>query len=288
MLKTVEIKQNTNKWLEMRKNFIGASDVPIILGESPYMTPFELWQVKMGISQGAIETPAMRKGKELEGHALSLYNQKQGETFTPQVILHPTIKYLMASLDGLNEDHTRAVEIKNPSLTDFIEVREGRVPIKWRGQLQAQIMVTGFDSIDLMPFREKDGSVILTVNRDDEYQSRIKEACEKFYDCMINFTPPEMTERDVINMEENSEWVHTSKQYADSCDELKLVKEENERLRKKLIELSGDRSAEGNGVRVTRCIVKGRISYNEIPELKGMDLDVYRSKSSIQYRITLN
>ena len=59
-------KQNTPEWLEFRKNKIGASDIPIIMGLSPYSTPLQLWKRKLGFLEEMQMNDCMRFGNENE------------------------------------------------------------------------------------------------------------------------------------------------------------------------------------------------------------------------------
>ena len=45
-MKLVSVEQGSKEWLALRNNKIGASDAPIIMGESSWTTPFQLWQIK--------------------------------------------------------------------------------------------------------------------------------------------------------------------------------------------------------------------------------------------------
>src|SRR5690554_2634085 len=103
---TTNIKQNTQEWLDLRKHYIGASDAPIIMGVSPYKrsdgrkkTPYVLWMEKLDLLPVEEETFAMRFGKENEEIARKSYEKKIMNSVHPQVVFHPTIPYLMASLD---------------------------------------------------------------------------------------------------------------------------------------------------------------------------------------------
>ena len=47
-MKTVDLNQRSPEWLQWRSQGITASDIPIILGLSPYKTPWQLWAEKVG------------------------------------------------------------------------------------------------------------------------------------------------------------------------------------------------------------------------------------------------
>ena len=45
-MKIIPIEQQSPEWFEWRKTGITASDMPIIMGVSPYKTPWQLWAEK--------------------------------------------------------------------------------------------------------------------------------------------------------------------------------------------------------------------------------------------------
>ena len=50
MLQKISCVPNSAEWLEIRRNGIGASDVPILTGESEYSNPIRLFNQKIGLS----------------------------------------------------------------------------------------------------------------------------------------------------------------------------------------------------------------------------------------------
>jgi len=49
-----------------RVNYIGASDVPVILGLSPWRTPYDLWSIKTGrLANEFAPSPAAKIGLAL-------------------------------------------------------------------------------------------------------------------------------------------------------------------------------------------------------------------------------
>ena len=84
------MEQNTPEWQEFRKKRIGASDVPIIMGVSPWSDPLTLWRQKMDIVDTTFETAAMTHGRDNEGIARDKFNAMMGFNFQPEVVTHPT------------------------------------------------------------------------------------------------------------------------------------------------------------------------------------------------------
>lgn len=53
-------------WLAARRLGIGGSDVPAILGLSPYSTPLQVWASKVGIAEELDESYVLRRGSHME------------------------------------------------------------------------------------------------------------------------------------------------------------------------------------------------------------------------------
>ena len=47
-MKVVDLNQRSEEWLQWRSKGVTASDIPIILGLSPYKTRWQLWAEKVG------------------------------------------------------------------------------------------------------------------------------------------------------------------------------------------------------------------------------------------------
>lgn len=97
-----------------RKDYIGGSDMPIILGLSSYKTPYQLWAEKTGlIDQDYEETPLQYWGKKLEPVIIDEFEQRHQVTVARDVeIIHPEYNYLRAHLDGFINDANAVLEIK--------------------------------------------------------------------------------------------------------------------------------------------------------------------------------
>jgi len=137
---TKHLEQGSPEWLKMRRNFIGASDCPVIMKLDPWRTPMNLFDEKLGLVVTR-ETEAMRRGKELESYAREEFEKVTGIKVTPQVLFHPEIKYMMASMDGVSEDGKQAVEIKCPGDAVYRLAVQGKIPENYNAQLQHQMAV---------------------------------------------------------------------------------------------------------------------------------------------------
>ena len=113
------LHQNTAEWHRWRRKGIGASDAPVIMGETPFKTPRTLWSIKTGRMQEGPAGPAAQRGRELERFARRAYEQQTGIQVEPLCLVHTEFEWMRASLDGLSFDGSTLLEIKCPlSLRD--------------------------------------------------------------------------------------------------------------------------------------------------------------------------
>jgi putative phage-type endonuclease len=278
------MQQNTPEWLEMRKSKIGASDAPIIMGESPWKTPYQLWQQKLDLVSQEDQNHAMRRGHEMEPIARDAYIKHTGINIEPKVVFHPERDWMMASLDGYNQERGVAVEIKCPGEKDHALAAEGKIPPKYYAQLQHQLAVLGLNKIHYFSFRE-DSFYLIEVEMDEAYIKKMIKKEEAFMKCLREFQSPELSDRDLIN-QQSDEWKQSAEAWIEVNEQLKILKDKEKEARERLIALTNNKSSKGAGVKALRTIRKGNIDYNQIPEIKVIDLEPYRKSSITTWRIT--
>jgi len=276
--------QGTEEWLQMRRKFIGASDAPIVMGVSPWRTPFQLWQEKLGMAPAQEETAAMRRGTELEPKARAAFEAETGIDVFPQVVFHPEHKFMMASMDGLSLDGQVAVEIKCTSSKYHEMALAGEVPEHYIPQLQHQLACLGIPMLYYFSFDGYNGAVV-EVKRDDCYIETLIKEESGFWKCIKSKTAPELTDKDYVEREDDS-WLCYAKRLRDIDAELKTLKEKREQLREGLIGLADGQSTRGGGLTLSKSFPPGRVDYSKVPELEGVDLEPYRKEPRETWRLT--
>jgi len=111
----LDINQNTPEWLAERRKRIGSSDAPVIANASPWSTPYQLWQEKLGITPfrgRRTASFAIELGKRFEPAARALYELMSGFDFPAITLTRDDICPQIASLDGFNEERRINLEIK--------------------------------------------------------------------------------------------------------------------------------------------------------------------------------
>lgn len=91
-------------WLDARLQGIGSSEAAAILGVSPFMTPYTLYQEKLGLLPPKATTRAMKIGLLLQDDIIELYVEDTNRLVIAEppnsILVHPTHEWLIASLDG--------------------------------------------------------------------------------------------------------------------------------------------------------------------------------------------
>jgi putative phage-type endonuclease len=68
----VKLVQGSPAWHEHRAKYRNASETAIVMGESPWQTPYQLWELRTGRRQQVVNA-AMARGTALEPLALVTY-----------------------------------------------------------------------------------------------------------------------------------------------------------------------------------------------------------------------
>ena len=205
-----ELKANREEYARWRSNKIGGSDVPIILNESPFETPYGLWLKKTGRASNEF-APSLNAqlGIKYEDTMRSDIELKLDLDFKPQIFVHDVYSFLMTSLDGWNEETKTILEIKTVlGAPTYEKALEGKISESYISQVQQQLMVAGGEKSlfyvgKLEPFmgdyRIVD-KILVEALPDKAHQERILAACLEFYHFMTSDTPPPLTDRDAVTV----------------------------------------------------------------------------------------
>src|SRR5438105_377121 len=83
----MKLVQGSAEWHEHRRKHRNASETPVVLGVSPWQTPYQLWQAKLGLVRPEV-TSAMLRGTELEPAARAVYEARTALALQPLVLAH--------------------------------------------------------------------------------------------------------------------------------------------------------------------------------------------------------
>lgn len=168
--RSLQFKQGSQEWLDWRRQGIGASDAPIIMGESPYKKPWQLWEEKVGLREDpGIPDHVRERAARIEAAARAHYELTHDSECPPicmEMIDHP---FLKASLDGYHAGKNFILEIKYVGA----KAMEENIPMHHWIQLQHQMMVSG--ATDVTYIRSNDGTNFKAgvFSRDEKFISEL-------------------------------------------------------------------------------------------------------------------
>lgn len=198
-MKKITLDQRSNDWLTWRNTGLGSSDAAAIVGMSPWTTPLSVWRQKVAALRG--EKPAgkkdngaMARGRRLEPHAVSLYEEMMGWQVPAQCGVHEEYEWAKVSLDGYNEAMGLFVEVKAPNREDHLTALSGKVPEKYQPQLHHQFLVSGCRLAHYISysdyFNKSQELAIVPVRRDEEMVQELLAAEKEFWECVMAGKPP--------------------------------------------------------------------------------------------------
>ncbi len=275
MSRVEPLLQGTPEWHRWRLQGIGASDAPVIVGDSGYKTARMLWSIKTGRTVDESDNPAARRGREMERFARQVYEARTGIQMEPLCVTHEQHDWMRASLDGLSFDSAVVLEIKCPlGSRDHALARKGHIPRHYYAQIQHQLEVTGAEEAHYWSFDGTDG-VLVRARPDRDYIARLVGAEEAFWRRVVEDRWPEDDEGE-LDRGADPEWRAAAMEYRAAKARLDEATAVAEAARRQLEQFAAARRTYGCGVEVVRSLRKGAINYAAVPELRSVNLEPYR------------
>jgi putative phage-type endonuclease len=307
-MKTIDVIQRTPEWERWRAQGVTASEAVIVLGRSPYKTPWRLWAERTGLAREAdlSANPHVRRGNALEDAARRAFEERHNTLLLPlcgESEEHPVLR---ASFDGIADDGA-PVELKVPAASTFAEVeaRQTEAPtfrLYWP-QVQHQLYVADAGQGWLAFYGGPQRLLEFPVERDEAFLSEeLVPACLQFWEAIAKRKePPRDPTRDLYVPVGKAldAWSMLAGEYRDLLREktrldalVKANQDALDRLETGLLAQMGEfLAAEAAGLKVTRFLQSGAIDYGKalkalVPDLDPAELETYRRQGSERVRIT--
>lgn len=291
----VNLEQRSPEWHEWRLSRITASEAAIIMGVSPYATPYVLWMRKKGLLPPQPDNPGMARGRALEDEAIALYNAETGNMVAPACIerTEPGYEWMAASLDGLDFFGAILTEAKAPNLEDHELAVQGKIPTKYWPQLQHQLACKPDAEVNhywsYRPGHEQP-TALVEVYRDEAYIEEMIEKEQAFYESLQGDTPPG-----------GGDWANLESAYLAALDMEAEAKAAVAEIKDALIAAVPEGHKKGEGERLSVSLStpgQGNVNYRKAldaaltlfpdEELEQFKLDAFRGKpSKPSWRITV-
>jgi putative phage-type endonuclease len=307
-MKIIDVAQRTPDWDRWRAQGITASESAVILGRSPYKTPWRLWAERTGLARPAdlSRNPHVARGNRLEDAARQWFEQAYDTVLMPICAESEQEPLLRASFDGIN-DAGEPVELKVPSERVFREVEtDGRAAGAYRlyePQVQHQLYVAGADKGWLVFYLDAQNQLAFELDRDPTLIRAIVARGKAFWQAIVEHEEPDKDPvRDLFvpTGVQLQEWAALAGRYrriqqeARTLDaDLKRRKADLDQIQTQLVAMMGEALiAESAGLRITRFCAKGSVDYPALLEalLPGLEPDAvegFRRKPSERVRVTL-
>jgi len=199
-------------WLKNRKNGLGGSDIAAVIGQNPFMSNTDLFDIKTGRKQQAdiSDNPRVAYGVNAEELLVRLFAldhpEKQAEHLGFNSVYNDKYPWALASLDGrtveLETLREGVLEIKTTEITrsEDWEKWNGKLPQSYFCQLLLYLAVTEFEYADLraaIRYTTPEGERRTTIRDYHIERSEVKDDIEylmqkgaEFWDCVVNDRRP--------------------------------------------------------------------------------------------------
>lgn len=296
----MDLTQNEKEWYEWRLRGIGASDAPIIMGKSKYMTKLELWDQKFKKEPPKPEDMEpnfiQKKGHRLEAWARPGIEFSTGLTWKPALFEHKSFPFIRASLDGWNPEALEVWECKYMgkdlwnALADESKHLSERIPVQYFDQLMQQFFVTGAKKIHLTGVKEEKIDEVkqlkqytLTIDRLPEFEEYINRTLApelfSFWKSVQDGKRPEPNDgQDVVSID-NEELKELILNYQGLKNQEKELAKALEKEKKRIM---GDVPDQVKKIKDAIYSHEAR-NYDKM-ELDGIKLTMKRGKESVDFQ----
>lgn len=224
-------------WLAERRSGVGGSDVPAIVGASPWRSPLDVYLDKVGLAEPQPETEPMRWGTLLEAVVAQEYARRLGVAVVPGpgMLRHPDRPWAFANVDRLVAGGGRGVEIKTTGYADaWGEPGTDQMPPYVVAQVAWYAGITGIAEWDVPVLISGSDFRVYHYRRDPELEEMLFDAAGRFWHehvlAMVPPAPRSVAEAAVRWPRDTGAEVYASAEAVAAVAELARLKAEIKRL----------------------------------------------------------
>jgi len=289
------MEQNTDRWLEWRRQGIGSSDAAIIMGVSPYKTPFQLWEEKLGLNNHDDSGSNFVKdlGHKFEKSAKADLNLELEANLQPECVEHNEFDWLRASFDAIDLKSRVFAEIKYVGAKKFDWIKENQKPLPehWP-QVMHQFLISGFEkgyyvAYTLTDDRKKISRIErVKIEPDIEYIKKMFKHLKDFWNKVQNQVAPPLSDKDVKTIKKRPDLESEAEMYFKLKDSKKRIEEIMKLIEARISVADNHPVFQVGPMKVQKVVRKGAVEYKKIPELKQVNLDQYRKQPSTFFKFS--
>jgi len=178
-----------------RRGFLGGSDIAAMLGISPWKTPYDLWEEKMGISAETEDdeqrAKVLKRGKRLEPVVMEMLQDEYDLIITDRNLVHVDSEYewmrceidfeYIAVIDAEEIGNGDVKTVHPYAAKDWGESGTDQVPTYYVAQFQWGMMITDRKVCVVVALIGADDLRVYYVHRDEEIISMLRQRAIKFW-----------------------------------------------------------------------------------------------------------
>lgn len=272
----INVAQGTDEWKAIRRQYLTASQAPVLFGLSPYQSRLDLYEEKLFGREMPIDSyrvDLFARAYEAEAQAREWIMAHMGIRFEPSVLVSVEHPDLLASLDGQDESGDAILEAKYMGAGSVAEMKNRQFKPHHICQIQAQLLVSGAKRCIYFATDPSGEAAVAEIEPDTAYQGEIARLASEFMRNLRAGEAPEPGDRDTHIVEDDPRFEELQAARA-ALDQAEAYFEKLKKTIAKTYEKH--RRIRCGEITFTRSLRKGNVQYAKIPELKAIDLDQYR------------
>ena len=186
------LEMTHDEWLEHRRNSIGGSDAPSIIGLNPWSSPYTVWADKLGKLPPKEDNEAMRQGRDLEFYVAERFSEATGKKVRREnyILINPEYPFAHANVDRMIVGEDAGLECKTTSTLNLKNFKNGDFPDTYYVQCVHYMMVTGCKKWYLAVLVLNKEFMVFEIERDEEEIAALAKSEKEFWDLVEAKTPP--------------------------------------------------------------------------------------------------
>lgn len=288
-----------------RRGVITASEIGAIAGRGRFATTADVMRRKVrdlhGLPPEFVGNIATQWGHDHEAEAVATFQFMSGEVVYDdgedqqfrkiEIVVDGFPLLIGCTPDGLTKSGG-LVEVKCPygkrnESPDAIAYLQSAP--EYLDQMQWQMLVTGMEYCNFVVWTTMgvDYTVIVADPVHQEQLAAMAAEFQRMLDKIMadpELQSPYLRDKGEVAHRDDEEFCAAALRYKIALAEKDAADERMEAARAELLALVSE-STEGAGLKITKSERKGNVDYKKIPELKGVDLEKYRGKSTTVWSV---
>lgn len=280
--------QGSPEWLAARYEHVTASNVPALFGVSPYKTALEYGTELLSRKEKDMGNKAIifARGHDVEKAAREWVRSQLNIDLLPEVVVSNELNFLLASLDGMDEQKGLVFEAKYVGREALKEAKEGKIKPHHEIQVQAQLLATGFEKAIYFAMDDSGDAAIVDIVANPDTRIEIIEKVTEFWNGLSEGKLPEPSDKDVLTVND-PDLVRLALLHRD----MKAIQAQYNAIEENVLARYSESSrVQGEGVSITKYWAKGTVDWNALAKAKRIqpeEQERFRKQGSMRTKVSI-